>query len=175
MLPAGSADQRTLLEREHVLAGAIGSQLASLCRDDYPAILTERGLEAAVRGAAASARRAGIDVSVHADLTERAPLDVEAAVYFSCVEALQNIIKHAGAATATIELVNQADDLEFEITDNGRGFDPRTVRPGSGLAHFDQRLAFAGGLVVVETAAGRGTRVRGSVPVRRERAEATVA
>ena len=174
MLPAGSHEQRDLLGREQALAGAIEAQLASLCRDDYPAILAERGLEGAVRAAAASARRAGVDVSVHADLAERAPLDVEAAVYFCCVEALQNVVKHSGARTATVELATGAGDLEFEVTDDGRGFDPHTVRPGSGLDSFDQRLAFAGGLAVVETAAGRGTRVRGSVPVRQVSTEATV-
>ncbi len=174
MLPAGSAEQRTLLEREHDLAAGIGAQLASLCRDDYPAIVAERGLESAVRVAAASARRAGVDVSVQADLADQAPLDVEAAVYFCCVEALQNVVKHAGAASATIELATRADDLEFEIADDGQGFDPGAVRPGSGLAHFDQRLALAGGLAVVETAPGRGTRIRGSVPVRRVAAEAAV-
>ncbi|MBO0706325.1 MAG: ATP-binding protein, partial [Candidatus Dormibacteraeota bacterium] len=174
MLPAGSEEQRNLLDREQALADAIGGQLASLCRDEYPALLAERGLEGAVRAAASSAQRSGVEVTVHADLPERAPLDVEAAVYFCCVEALQNVVKHAGASRATVELAMRAGDLEFEVADNGRGFDPRTVRQGSGLGNFEQRLAFAGGLAVMETEAGRGTRVRGSIPVRPVEVEAAV-
>jgi len=171
MLPAGSPEQADLLRREQVLVSVIGEQLASLCRDDYPAILVDRGLEAAVRAAASSAERAGVTVSVHADLTGGVPLDIETAVYFCCVEALQNVVKHANAATVRIALRLRAGDLEFEVADDGRGFDPQTVATGGGLAHFDQRLAFVGGLVVVETAPDRGTRARGSVPVRPSEAD----
>lgn len=170
MLPTGSPEQRELLGREQAQVRTIEERLASLCRDDYPAVLVEHGLEAAVRRASASAERAGLAVTVRADVPHPAPLDVEAAVYFCCVEALQNVVRHAGASAARIELRQRGGDLEFEVADNGRGFDPRAVAPGSGLGHFSERLAFAGGLAVVETAIGRGTRVRGSVPVRRSEA-----
>ncbi|MBO0714603.1 MAG: ATP-binding protein, partial [Acidimicrobiales bacterium] len=166
MLENGSPEQRDLLGREQLQVKTIGERLASLCRDDYPAVLVEHGLEAAVRGAAASAERSGVAVTVRADVAGPAPLDVEAAVYFCCVEALQNVVRHAGASEVRITLRQRGRDLEFEVADNGRGFDPRAVAPGSGLGHFSERLAFAGGLAVVETGVGRGTRVRGSVPVR---------
>lgn len=166
MLPAGGAEQRDLLGRERAFADTIGGQLSSLCRDEYPAILVGAGLEEAVRVAAASAERAGLEVTVRADVVGRPPLDVETAVYYCCLEALQNVVKHAEAATVTIDLALRGGALDFEIADDGRGFDPRTVPPGSGLTHIQDRLTFAGGLAAVETAPGRGTRIRGSVPVR---------
>jgi signal transduction histidine kinase len=92
----------------------------------------------------------------------RAQPEVEAAIYFCCLEALQNVTKHAGPrATATISLERSGDVLQFEITDDGPGFD-LTTADGSGLQGMTDRMAAIGGHVEITTAVGAGTRVTGA-------------
>jgi signal transduction histidine kinase len=90
--------------------------------------------------------------------------DVEAAVYFTCAEALQNAAKHAGpGATARIVLRHETEGLAFEVRDDGRGFDP-ALRTGSGLANMEDRLGAVGGRVRVVSAPDCGVAVQGWVP-----------
>ena len=92
--------------------------------------------------------------------------DVEVAVYFCCLEALQNVAKHAGPdATATVVLREDEALLRFEVRDSGVGFSPRTVQRGSGLINMRDRIEAVGGELAVTSRRGRGTAVRGSVPV----------
>jgi signal transduction histidine kinase len=85
-------------------------------------------------------------------------------VYFSCLEALQNIAKYAGASSASIELRRGDFTLRFVVVDDGRGFDPAAVS-GSGLQGVTDRLAAIGGTFRVDSSPGRGTAVTGEVPV----------
>ena len=91
--------------------------------------------------------------------------DVEAAVYFSCLEALQNVAKYAEATQAELVLSNGGAVLQFEVSDDGIGFDTASTGYGSGLQGIADRLAALGGSVEIRSEAGSGTRVTGRVPV----------
>jgi signal transduction histidine kinase len=86
-------------------------------------------------------------------------------VYFSCLEALQNVAKYAEATAARVEL--RADDgrLEFRVTDDGVGFDATATGYGTGLQGIADRLAVLDGTLEVASAVGTGTTIRGSLPV----------
>jgi signal transduction histidine kinase len=135
--------------------------LRDLARGIYPPLLADKGLGAALES---QARKAPLPVQVDADGVGRFEQDVESAVYFSCLEALQNVAKYAGASQATIELRRDDTTLRFAVTDDGRGFDPTSVS-GSGLQGVTDRLAAIGGTFDVESAPGSGTTVTGRVPV----------
>jgi signal transduction histidine kinase len=136
--------------------------LRDLARGIYPPLLADKGLAAALE---AQARKATLPVSVDADGVGRYPQDVEAAVYFCCLEALQNIQKYAHADGATVRLRVENAGLRFEVEDNGAGFDVASTRHGSGLTNMADRLDALGGDFDVNSAPGRGTLIRGRVPV----------
>jgi signal transduction histidine kinase len=136
--------------------------LRDLARGIYPPLLADKGLGSALD---AQARKASFPVQVDADGVGRLPQDVEAAVYFSCLEALQNIAKYAQASNATIELRLEASTFSFAVSDDGCGFDTSSVS-GSGLQGVTDRLAAIGGTFEVESAPGAGTTVSGRVPIR---------
>lgn len=143
------------------------AELRDLAHGIYPPLLRDAGLVEALR---AVALRQAQPVEVHAEGVGRYPADVEAAVYFCCLEALQNTAKHAADARVALRLQAQpaADggtDLRFEVHDDGPGFDPDTVRLGAGLRHLADRLGAVGGTVRWVSAPGAGTRVLGVVPV----------
>jgi signal transduction histidine kinase len=135
--------------------------LRDLARGIYPPLLADQGLAAALE---AQARKAALPVSVDADGVGRYPQDVEAAVYFCCLEAMQNIQKYAHAESATVRLREDAG-LRFEVEDNGAGFDVASTPHGSGLTNMADRLDALGGDFDVNSAPGRGTLIRGRVPV----------
>jgi len=102
----------------------------------------------------------------------RFPQEVEAAVYFCCLEAFQNASKHAGkGAVATVTIARQAaadghDRLTFTVADDGAGFDPAVLAGrGHGFVNMSDRLGAIGGSIEVDSAPGQGTRVSGTVPV----------
>jgi signal transduction histidine kinase len=86
-------------------------------------------------------------------------------VYFSCLEALQNVAKYAQASEVTVRLANGAGDLTFEVRDDGVGFDPGVTGMGTGLQGMTDRLGALGGTVNVTSSPGAGTTVRGSLPI----------
>ena len=153
---------------ERVLA-SVGRQMddilhevRSLARGIYPSLLTERGVGEALR---AAARSSPVPAEVRGRVGRYAE-DVEVAVYFCCLEALQNVAKHAGPdATATVVLREDEARLSFEVRDSGVGFNPRTAQRGSGLVNMRDRIEAVGGELAVTSRRGRGTAVRGSVPV----------
>lgn len=136
--------------------------LRDLARGIYPPLLADRGLEAALE---AQGRKSPTPVVIATDGIGRYPQDVEAAVYFSCLEALQNVAKYAAASGATIELAHGDGSLEFAVRDDGRGFDAAAVSYGTGLQGIADRLDAIGGTLTVESEPGRGTTIRGAVPV----------
>jgi signal transduction histidine kinase len=135
--------------------------LRDLARGIYPPLLADKGLGAALES---QARKSPVPVAIDTDGVGRYPQEVEAAVYFSCLEALQNVAKYAAASSATVRLGHTDGVLTFAIVDDGRGFDPSAVR-GTGLQGIADRLAALGGTLAIETELGAGTTVRGAVPV----------
>jgi len=136
--------------------------LRDLARGIYPPLLADKGLAVALES---QARKATLPVEVDADGVERYPQDVEAAVYFCVLEALQNVQKYAGASKATVRLREEAGALRFEVEDDGKGFDAATQNKGSGTQNMEDRLDALGGGVELDSAPGQGTRIRGTLPV----------
>jgi signal transduction histidine kinase len=157
--PEAAANSAAELHEE--LAGAL-TELRDLARGLYPPLLETDGLPAALRDASA---RSPIPATVDADGAGRYPPEVEAAVYFCCLEALQNAGKHAGAeAQARVALHPTGDDLQFTVSDDGAGFDPKTAQGSSGLQNMADRIGALGGELSIESAPGEGTTVRGRLP-----------
>ncbi|HEX3326146.1 MAG TPA: histidine kinase [Actinomycetota bacterium] len=136
--------------------------LRDLARGIYPPLLAAEGLGAALQ---AQAAKASVPVKVTASPIGRYPQETEAAVYFCCLEALQNVAKYAHASAATVVLSAQDSRLTFSVSDDGAGFDPATSRPGAGLQNMIDRLEALGGNLQVTSAPGAGTTVTGSLPV----------
>ena len=135
--------------------------LRDLARGIYPPLLADQGLVAALE---AQARKAAVPTSVEGDGIGRFGQDVEAAVYFSCLEALQNVAKYAEASRATIALSNGDGSLSFTVTDDGAGFDAAQTSYGTGLQGIADRLAALGGTLDVHSSKGEGTTVTGRLP-----------
>jgi signal transduction histidine kinase len=104
---------------------------------------------------------------VHADGLGRYPPELEAAVYFCCLEALQNSGKYAGeGASATVGIRQEGDALLFEVSDSGAGFDLATRPHGAGMTNMMDRVGAVGGTLRVDSKPGRGTTVSGTIPLR---------
>jgi signal transduction histidine kinase len=134
-------------------------ELRQLARGLHPAVLTERGLSAAIDSLRDSA---AIDVRVGAVPSERLPEPVEAAAYYIVVEALTNAARYAGAAEARVAVTVAGGVAQVEVADDGLGgADPA----GSGLRGLADRAEALGGTLLVESPPGRGTVVRASIPL----------
>jgi signal transduction histidine kinase len=138
-------------------------ELRLLAHGLYPELLHDRGVAEALRAAArdmpapAVFRAAGIG---------RYAEDVEVSVYYCCLEALQNTVKHAGPDGApTLTLWHDGPLLCFEVRDSGIGFDANQASSGAGLINMRDRIQTVGGMVEITSGRGRGTSVRGSVPI----------
>ena len=139
-------------------------ELRDLAHGLYPPLLAQAGVGSAL---AAVARRSGIPVRVFEHGLPRQAEPVEVTLYFCCLEALQNVAKHAGSgASATITLSESDGWVEFSVEDDGAGFDPATVERGSGLTNLADRVAAVGGTLQIDSSPGAGTRVTGRVPAR---------
>ena len=136
-------------------------ELRELAHGIYPPFLAERGLVEAVRGALT---RSGIAGRVHAEGVGRYAAEMEAAVYFCCVEALQNTAKHAQAARVDVRLWGEDGVVLFEVSDDGASFDPSLTREGAGVTNMRDRVGAQGGNLRVDSQPGAGTRVTGAVP-----------
>jgi signal transduction histidine kinase len=136
--------------------------LRDLARGIYPPLLADKGIVAALE---AQARRSPLPVTVEGDGVGRLDPEVEAAVYFSCLEALQNAAKYAEASSAVVRVRTDAGELVFEVRDDGRGFDTLETNYGTGLQGIADRLGALEGRLEVESASGLGTTVRGQLPV----------
>ncbi len=139
-------------------------ELRALAHGIYPPLLIDRGVEEALRSAAS---RAALPTEVQAEGIERYQPEEEAAVYFCCMEALQNAGKHAGeGATATVRVWADGRTLFFEVADTGAGFDMKGVEShGAGFVNMSDRVGAIGGAVSVWSAPGQGTRISGKVPI----------
>jgi signal transduction histidine kinase len=158
----------TVLHEQVAATRAAVETLTSLSAGIYPPLLSAHGLATAVRSAAATSP---IPVTVIAASGGRYPAPVEAAVYFCCLEAIQNATKHSGASEITVSIATTTGRLEFTVEDDGRGFDAASVTSGTGLANMRDRIDTAGGGLVVTSAPNGGTQVSAWVPIARAPAD----
>ena len=150
----------------HVLAGARRElalaldDLRELARGIHPAVLSDRGLGPALETLAA---RTPLPVEVGAVPEVRLPAPVEAAAYFLAAEALTNVVKHARATRATVEITAEARRLRILVRDDGAG--GAAVGQGSGLRGLTDRLEALGGSLRVDSREGDGTTLIGEIPL----------
>jgi signal transduction histidine kinase len=152
-----------MLAELHSETGQALEDLRDLARGIYPPLLADEGLAAALES---QARKSPVAVTVDADGVGRHHQETEAAVYFSCLEALQNVAKYAEASRVVVRLTQDDGTLTFEVIDDGRGFDPSAAWRGSGLQGIADRLAALGGKLTIRSAAGQGTTIGGAVPAK---------
>jgi signal transduction histidine kinase len=156
--PAKAADMAAQLQADTT---ETLEDLRDLARGIYPPLLADQGLTAALE---AQARKSTLPVTVEATDLGRLSQDVEAAIYFSCLEALQNVAKYADASRATISLTRSNGRLSFAVSDDGVGFDPDASSYGTGLQGIADRLDALGGRFEIRSAPGEGTTLVGLVP-----------
>ena len=139
------------------------TELRSLAHGIFPPLLVSGGLMEALPAAAS---RAGLPTMAEVNV-RRHPQEVEAGIYFCCMEALQNAGKHAGdTASAVLRVWEDADALHWEVADDGAGFDiARHGDDGHGFVNMRDRMGAFGGTVAVTSAPGNGTSIRGSIPL----------
>ncbi len=158
-----AADLAAVLQGVAARVHDASASLSEIARGLYPPKLMEEGLGAALQAhVTAMPGEIAMDFG---DGTDRARFggDVEAAVCFACLEALQNARKHAPDAQIRLALAREADGLRFTVADTGPGIDPETAR-GFGLQSMDDRLAAVGGILEFRSQPGEGTTVSGWVP-----------
>jgi signal transduction histidine kinase len=157
------AEADRMLEQLEGDVTAALENLRELARGVYPPLLADQGLAAAIE---AQARRSPVPVRVEADGIGRYPQELETAVYFCTLEALQNAAKYAQANEVAVSLLEDDGELVLSIRDDGRGFDRAATPLGGGLQNMTDRLAALGGTLAVRSRPGAGTTIEGHVPVR---------
>jgi signal transduction histidine kinase len=153
---------RTLITQLKQDADDALNTVRELARGIYPPLLASDGLEAALRS---QLRRVPFPVDLQLDGVSRQPREVEGAVYFCCLEALQNVVKYAQANRVSVRLWTDSANLAFRVEDDGKGFDSATAPHGAGLQNMSDRLEALGGSLDVRSVPGRGTTIEGRVPV----------
>jgi signal transduction histidine kinase len=162
-LATDPAAARKLVEEAHGEAKRALADIRDLVRGIHPAVLSDRGLDAAI---SALADRCPVPVEVDVDLDGRPPEPVETTAYFAVAEALANVAKHSGASEARVTVRRERrpeDRVVIEVVDGGKGgANPET---GTGLAGLADRLSALDGRLFVESPAGGPTRVRAELPL----------
>jgi signal transduction histidine kinase len=157
---AGDDDElAALLEESRVELMASLDELRAVARGLHPAVLTDRGLDAAVRGLAF---RAPLPVEIEGAAPDDLPAPVATALYYVVAEALTNVAKYAGASRATVAVRREAGDAVAEVVDDGAG--GADAAGGSGLQGLSDRVAALDGQLELESPPGEGTRVRARIP-----------
>jgi len=166
------------LARDLVDDGALDGRLAELAADFdealdelrsaahgiYPPLLADDGLDAALREIA---RRSTVPLTVDLEDVGRLSEDRETAIYYCCLEALQNVAKHGGdGAAASLRLWRDRKAVRFSVSDDGVGFAPRRpAAKGAGLTNMTDRIGAVGGMLAVRSTPGEGTTVAGAVTI----------
>jgi signal transduction histidine kinase len=149
----------------HLLGGEVDAaldELRSLAAGVYPSLLAARGLADAIRTAA---MQSPVPALVEVDGADRYSQEIETAAYFCCIEALQNVAKHAPDATSVSISLSRNGDLGFEVRDDGPGFPVADGIAGHGLVNMRDRMAAVGGELKIRSIPGAGTAVIGTIPV----------
>ena len=165
---AGAEKAAGLLSQLESEAGEAIQAVRDFAGGIYPPLLEADGLAAAIRQ---QAQRGALPVTVEADKIGRYPRDIEAAVYFTVLEALQNTAKYAEASSASVALRDGGEMLSFEVRDDGRGFDPGSIPTGAGLTGMADRIDTVGGSLSIASSPTSGTAVRGTIPITLEPAD----
>jgi signal transduction histidine kinase len=158
-------DEKLAAKLDEIAADAKAAlgELRALVHGIYPAVLVDRGVPDALRSFAATAP---ISVRVGATNVRRLSAPIEAALYFCAVEAIHNAAKHAGPSTnVEVSLTERPDTVEFQIDDDGPGFDTTAATDGNGLVNMIDRIGALGGTLEVASTPGQGTTIMASVPV----------
>jgi signal transduction histidine kinase len=150
---------RNLVGQAHDEAKRALVELRALVRGIHPAVLTERGLDAALSSVVA---RASVPVQLVVDVDERPSAPIESAAYFVVTEALTNVDRHAHATRALVEVVRRDDRLVIEVTDDGAGGADEGA--GSGLRGLTERVESLGGWMRVMSPAGGPTTILVELP-----------
>jgi signal transduction histidine kinase len=162
-IEAGASDAAALVREIGTDMEAAVEELRRFAQGIYPPLLAQHGLDEALN---AAALRATLPTTIETRQIGRYDPDVEASVYFCCVEALQNAAKHAGPdASITIRLSCDNRALHFEVTDTGAGFDERLQASGSGLTNMRDRIGAVGGKATISSTIGHGTSISGAIPI----------
>ncbi len=155
---------RTIIRELGTEIDAVIAEVRSLSRGIYPTVLTDAGPVDALRSLALNLP---IEVEIHSEGVSRHQAQIESAVYFCCLEAIQNAIKHAGASAVRVEIAER-DGLSFTVSDVGSGIGGQRGE-GSGMTNMRDRLAAVGGSLTVSSRVGRGTTVAGRIPLSTQR------
>jgi signal transduction histidine kinase len=152
---------RVLREQGDAVDAAIAT-LLDLSRGIYPRTLSDSGIAAAVLSVVGTS---AVPVRVIDQGIGRSSEEVEAAVYFCCVEAVQNAVKHAQASSITVEFAVADDELVMSVKDDGLGFDPDAVVAGDGLGNMRDRIDSVRGTFALRRGADGGTEAFATVPL----------
>jgi signal transduction histidine kinase len=150
---------RALIDEAHADAKRAVAELPDLARGIYPAVLGDRGLDAALSALAA---RSPVPVAVTVDVIPRPPTAVESAAYFIVAETLTNLAKHSAAHAAQVSVHRSGNSVTVQVTDDGRG--GAELRPGGGLAGLADRAATIDGVMTVFSPVGGPTVVTAELP-----------
>jgi len=138
-------------------------ELRALAHGIFPSVLADRGLMPALR---AVGRRGPRPIAVTGRRIGRYPPEIESAIYYCCLEALQNATKHGGpGAQVAAHLSVKDGELRLEVRDDGPGFDVAAIRSGDGLRNMQDRLGAVNGQLAITSSPGSGTLISGVVPV----------
>jgi signal transduction histidine kinase len=144
-------------------ADEVIDSVREFARGIYPPLLEAEGLGPALT---ARTRDSTIPVTVQAAGVDRYPRDVEATAYFCVLEAVRNAVKHASAKSILITLQGEDGRLEFEVRDDGIGFDPGASRDRTGLINLSDRIDALDGSLEISSSPGHGASIRGTLPTR---------
>jgi signal transduction histidine kinase len=147
--PSPAGDAIVAAHEEAMLAL---TELRHFVRGLHPAVLDDRGLDAAISGIAARIR---VPTRVRVEVKPRCPPPIEAVAYFIVSEALTNVVKHSHATTASVTLIRRGTRLHIQIVDDGRG--GAAARPDGGLAGLAQRTTAVDGRMSLRSPVGGPT------------------
>jgi signal transduction histidine kinase len=156
-------EQRATIEELGTEVDEALADLRNVANATYPPVLARLGVAAALRSVC---RRAAIPVRVNDRGLERHTPQIEHAIYFVCLEAIQNASKHAGDGASVAVILGEDDSAAtFVIEDDGIGFDLERAERGLGLSNMSDRVASVGGTLAIVASPGNGTRILGRLPV----------